>query len=291
MVEIAEELTLHEETICLACAIFDARLAAASGPPPRSRLQLEAVSSVLLASKREEEMHPSVSDLAELGAGCFDAADVRREELALFAALGYTLPSATTHAFLSVYRPLANLSPRTVALACYLCALAHLELPLKDRPHRTRGGSDGVGETAVGAGTGRGGTNGGETAPVSSTPSPDDVPISPAPSPDDASTCAALSPSRVAAAAALAAAAHMGQASGATKAALCEASGQPLPSLAADALALLELQAAAAAPLRPGHPVLAVVDKFRSARWLGAAAVAPFRTPPKTLLECLVATA
>ncbi|KAL4446358.1 hypothetical protein ABPG77_003165 [Micractinium sp. CCAP 211/92] len=126
LVEVASEFGLHQETLFLGVALLDRFLSSSRGVP-RTQLQLVAVACMLIASKHEEEMHPSVLDFTNIADNCFVPGDLLRMEAIVLDCLSFRVNTPTAHTFLSMYKQALGLQPRTCALASYLAELALLE--------------------------------------------------------------------------------------------------------------------------------------------------------------------
>lgn len=130
LVEVAAEFGLHQETLFLGVALLDRFLSSSKGVP-RTQLQLVAVACMLIASKHEEEMHPSVLDFTNIADNCFMPGDLLRMEGIVLDCLAFRINTPTAHTFLSMYKQALGLQPRTCALASYLAELALLEYDLQ----------------------------------------------------------------------------------------------------------------------------------------------------------------
>ena len=86
---------------------------------PRSNLQLISVACMLVASKHEEERHPSVQDFTSIADNCFLTGDLLKMEAAVLQCLSFRINAPTSHTFLSLFLQGAGLSPRAQALASY----------------------------------------------------------------------------------------------------------------------------------------------------------------------------
>jgi len=102
MVELSLEFSFQQETLMLAIRIFDRYLSLSSEPVSRKVLQLVAISSMLVASKMEEVVHPSVKDFSRMSADTFSTADVKRMEVVLLQTLGYRVHSPSICAYVEI---------------------------------------------------------------------------------------------------------------------------------------------------------------------------------------------
>ncbi|KAL4527180.1 hypothetical protein Ndes2526B_g09110 [Nannochloris sp. 'desiccata'] len=91
---------------------------------------LIAVACLLVAAKHEEEMHPSVADLAAMAAHSFTAEDLLRMEALLLTSLKFCLAPPTSYTFLSVFKGLFSLRPQVFSLAAYYLEISMMEYSL-----------------------------------------------------------------------------------------------------------------------------------------------------------------
>lgn len=129
MVEVAAEFELSQNTLHLSVASLD-RFLSKTRAVPRSQLQLIAVACLLIAAKHEEEMHPSVADLAAMAAHSFTPEDLVRMEALLLTTLKFCLAPPTSYTFLSVLKGLFTLSPEVFSLAAYYLEISMMEYSL-----------------------------------------------------------------------------------------------------------------------------------------------------------------
>lgn len=87
---------------------------------PRSNLQLISVACMLVASKHEEERHPSVQDFTSIADNCFLNGDLLRMESEVLQCLGFRINAPTSHTFLSLFSHGVTLSSKAQSLASYL---------------------------------------------------------------------------------------------------------------------------------------------------------------------------
>lgn len=133
LVEVAAEYELHQDTLFLAAALLDRFLSVAQAVP-RSNLQLISVACMLVASKHEEERHPSVQDFTSIADNCFLAADLLKMESTVLQSLGFRINAPTSCTFLSVFQQGIGLPPKSLALASYLTELGLLEYAVLNFP-------------------------------------------------------------------------------------------------------------------------------------------------------------
>lgn len=87
---------------------------------PRSTLQLISVACMLLASKHEEERHPSVQDFTSIADNCFLPGDLLKMESRVLQTLGFRISPPTSHTFLALFQQGLQSSPQCHALAAFL---------------------------------------------------------------------------------------------------------------------------------------------------------------------------
>jgi hypothetical protein len=133
MVEVAAEFELSQHSLHLSVASLD-RFLSTTRAVPRSQLQLIAVACLLVAAKHEEEMHPSVADLAAMAAHSFTADDLVRMEALLLSSLKFCLAPPTSYTFLSVFKGLFTLRPEVFSLAAYYLEISMMEYSLLNIP-------------------------------------------------------------------------------------------------------------------------------------------------------------
>ena len=87
---------------------------------PRSNLQLISVACMLVASKHEEERHPSVQDFTSIADNCFLPGDLLKMESLVLQTLGFRINAPTSHTFLSLFQQGMQASSKSHALAAFL---------------------------------------------------------------------------------------------------------------------------------------------------------------------------
>jgi hypothetical protein len=128
LAEVSLEYDLSQDTLHLAVSILD-RFLSVTTRLPRQRLQLVGVACMLIASKHEEQCHPSVSSFVSIADNSFTPKDLVRMEAAVLASLSYQINTTTSHTFLSLLRHGLGdeeYSP-SASLANYLAELALLD--------------------------------------------------------------------------------------------------------------------------------------------------------------------
>ena len=83
---------------------------------------------MLVASKHEEERHPSVQDFTSIADNCFLAGDLLKMESLVLQSLGFRINAPTPHTFLSLFQQGIPSSPKCQALAAFLTVSLHLLL-------------------------------------------------------------------------------------------------------------------------------------------------------------------
>eukprot|EP00216_Chloropicon_sp_CCMP2111_P003556 CAMPEP_0198241754 /NCGR_PEP_ID=MMETSP1446-20131203/6479_1 /TAXON_ID=1461542 ORGANISM="Unidentified sp, Strain CCMP2111" /NCGR_SAMPLE_ID=MMETSP1446 /ASSEMBLY_ACC=CAM_ASM_001112 /LENGTH=444 /DNA_ID=CAMNT_0043924631 /DNA_START=234 /DNA_END=1568 /DNA_ORIENTATION=+ len=126
MVELALEFRFQDETLLLALRIFDRFLSLSKEPVSRKILQLTAITAMVLASKMEEVVHPSIVDFSRMSANTFTPDDVKRMEVIVLSSLSYRIYSPTPLNFVNIMREACPCSDGTYSLACYLSEVAIL---------------------------------------------------------------------------------------------------------------------------------------------------------------------
>ncbi|KAF6251168.1 cyclin-like protein [Scenedesmus sp. NREL 46B-D3] len=100
--EVACEFNMQQETLFLSVALMDRFMGGTKGIP-RTVLQLVAVGCMLLASKQDEVVHPSVEELTDIAANCFQVHDLLRMERVLLDGLSWRIKTPTTYTFLHLF--------------------------------------------------------------------------------------------------------------------------------------------------------------------------------------------
>ena len=126
IVELSLEFNFQQETLMLAIRIFDRYLSLSTQPVSRKVLQLVAISSMLLASKMEEVVHPSVKDFSKMSADTFSPTDVKRMEVILLQTLEYRIHSPSIGSYVNIIREATQLRESTYWMSCYLIELCSL---------------------------------------------------------------------------------------------------------------------------------------------------------------------
>jgi hypothetical protein len=129
MVELSLEFKFQQETLMLAIRIFDRYLSLSHQPVSRKVLQLVAISSMLVASKMEEVVHPSVKDFSRMSADTFSISDVKRMEVVLLQTLEYRIHSPSIGSYVNIIQEATDISPAAYYMACYLTELSSLHYP------------------------------------------------------------------------------------------------------------------------------------------------------------------
>ena len=83
---------------------------------------------MLLASKHEEERHPSIQDFTSIADNCFLTGDLLKMESAVLQCLSFRINAPTSHTFLSLFLQGVTLSPKAQAVASYLTVCNNAQL-------------------------------------------------------------------------------------------------------------------------------------------------------------------
>uniref|UniRef100_A0A7S2T3W5 Cyclin n=2 Tax=Chloropicon primus TaxID=1764295 RepID=A0A7S2T3W5_9CHLO len=126
MVELSLEFKFEQETLLLAIRIFDRFLTLSPEPVSRKVLQLVAISSMLIASKMEEVVHPSVKDFSRMSADTFSAKEVKRMEVSILQILDYRIHSPSMGGYVNIINEATGMSQRNYFMASYLVELCSM---------------------------------------------------------------------------------------------------------------------------------------------------------------------
>mmetsp|Transcript_107560 Transcript_107560/g.185458 ORF Transcript_107560/g.185458 Transcript_107560/m.185458 type:complete len:286 (-) Transcript_107560:1403-2260(-) len=123
--EVTEEFSLKIETLCLSVNYVDRYLSRVH--VQRNRLQLVGVTCMLIASKTEEIMPPSVDDFVYITDNTYGRDEVLKMELAILIKLEFCLTATTPRDFVGIYLHVAQADRLVCMLTDYL-----VELTLQD---------------------------------------------------------------------------------------------------------------------------------------------------------------
>ncbi len=118
----SQELSLLEETTCLAVVILDRVLCARPVSP--ARVQLVALACLLVASKYEEIYYPRIEDLLWTVSDTVTQSELIKAELIVLKTLAFDLSSPTPYHFLRRFSKAAGASARQHSLTKYLIILS-----------------------------------------------------------------------------------------------------------------------------------------------------------------------
>ncbi|WIA14428.1 hypothetical protein OEZ85_002954 [Tetradesmus obliquus] len=126
--EVACEFNMQQETLFLSVALMDRFMCSTKGIP-RTVLQLVAVACMLLASKQDEVVHPSVEELTDIAANCFQVQDLLRMERVLLDGLSWRIKTPTTYTFLHLFTQTTAVLRAAAAAAPPACSQQHQQSP------------------------------------------------------------------------------------------------------------------------------------------------------------------
>lgn len=119
--EVTEEFSLKKETLCIAVNYADRYLSKVL--VPRNRLQLVGVSSMLIASKMEEIIPPTIDDFVYITDNTYTRDEVIKMELAILNELRYELTAVTMRDFVGIYLRMAPADKLVCMLTDYFVEL------------------------------------------------------------------------------------------------------------------------------------------------------------------------
>jgi cyclin A len=119
--EVMEEFRLKVDTLCLTVNVVDRYLSRVA--VPRNLLQLVGIASMLIASKVEEIVPPTIADFVYITDNTYTRDEVIRMELAILNELRYDLTVVTVRDFLGIYLKLAQADRYACMFADYLTEL------------------------------------------------------------------------------------------------------------------------------------------------------------------------
>ncbi|XP_053657744.1 G2/mitotic-specific cyclin-B3 [Anopheles marshallii] len=118
MIEIQETFELNHETLYLAVKILDTYLSRVT--ISHEVLQLVGIASMLIASKYDERLPPTVDDFVYFCDGAYDRADLLRMERTVFRTIEYDLGYPLSYRFLRRYARVNRIPMMTLTLARYI---------------------------------------------------------------------------------------------------------------------------------------------------------------------------
>lgn len=119
---VSHPAVLVQETVFLAINVVDRFLA--TTPVSKDKLTLVAATSLLVASKFEDQWAPLVRDLVYVGSNSFTAPELRRMELTILNALKFEISVPTVFPFLARTTKAAKLDTAGTKLASYIAEVA-----------------------------------------------------------------------------------------------------------------------------------------------------------------------
>jgi len=122
IVNVHKKFKLKQETLFLAINVVDRFLATC--PVSKDKLTLVAATSLLVASKFEDQWAPLVRDLVYVGSSSFTAAEVRGMENTILNALKFEISVPTVFPFLVRSTKAAKLDANSTKLASYIAEVA-----------------------------------------------------------------------------------------------------------------------------------------------------------------------
>jgi Cyclin, N-terminal domain/Cyclin, C-terminal domain len=130
LVEVALEYGISQDSLHLAISLLD-RFLSATKAVPRTQLQLLGVACLLIATKHEDETHPSVANFVCISDNCFTAQDLLSMEARVLSSLDFKVNATTPHTFLGLLCCAAKIANPVIAvLSSYLIDLALLDVSL-----------------------------------------------------------------------------------------------------------------------------------------------------------------
>ncbi|XP_052903426.1 G2/mitotic-specific cyclin-B3 isoform X2 [Anopheles moucheti] len=118
MIEIQETFELNHETLYLAVKILDTYLSRVT--ISHEVLQLVGIASMLIASKYDERLPPTVDDFVYFCDGAYDRADLLKMERTVFRTIEYDLGYPLSYRFLRRYARVNRIPMMTLTLARYI---------------------------------------------------------------------------------------------------------------------------------------------------------------------------
>uniref|UniRef100_UPI00359011E9 G2/mitotic-specific cyclin-B3-like n=1 Tax=Myxine glutinosa TaxID=7769 RepID=UPI00359011E9 len=122
MVEVQENFDLNHETLYLAVGLLDRYLQRVSHS--RSKLQLYGCAAMLIASKFDERVAPSVTDFIFISNDAFDSEELLSAECSILFALSFDINLPCPYRFLRRFAKCGRCDFRTLTLARFVCELS-----------------------------------------------------------------------------------------------------------------------------------------------------------------------
>uniref|UniRef100_A0A182QEQ4 Uncharacterized protein n=1 Tax=Anopheles farauti TaxID=69004 RepID=A0A182QEQ4_9DIPT len=118
MIEIQETFELNHETLYLAVKILDTYLSRVK--IGHDLLQLVGIAGMLIASKYDERLPPTVDDFVYFCDGAYDRTDLLKMERTVFRTIGFDLGFPLSYRFLRRYARVNRIPMMTLTLARYI---------------------------------------------------------------------------------------------------------------------------------------------------------------------------
>lgn len=125
LVEVAEEYSLHTETLYLAVSYIDRFLSHMS--VKRDKLQLVGTTAMFIAAKYEEIYPPDVGQFAYITDNTYRVGQILRMEHLILKVLSFDMAVPTTHLFVNKFARLCKCSEETLHLSLFLAEVTMLE--------------------------------------------------------------------------------------------------------------------------------------------------------------------
>lgn len=125
LVEVAEEYTLHTETLYLAVSYIDRFLSHMS--VKRDKLQLVGTTAMFIAAKYEEIYPPDVGQFAYITDNTYKVGQILRMEHLILKVLSFDMAVPTANVFVNKFARLCKLPEETLHLALFLAEMTMLD--------------------------------------------------------------------------------------------------------------------------------------------------------------------
>ncbi|XP_045105761.1 G2/mitotic-specific cyclin-A-like [Portunus trituberculatus] len=125
LVEVAEEYTLHAETLYLAVSYIDRFLSHMS--VKRDKLQLVGTTAMFIAAKFEEIYPPDVSQFAYITDNTYKVGQILRMEHLILKVLSFDMAVPTAHFFVNKFSRLLKSPEEVLHLALFLAEMSMLD--------------------------------------------------------------------------------------------------------------------------------------------------------------------
>ncbi|XP_045592535.1 G2/mitotic-specific cyclin-A [Procambarus clarkii] len=125
LVEVAEEYSLHTETLYLAVSYIDRFLSHMS--VKRDKLQLVGTTAMFIAAKYEEIYPPDVGQFAYITDNTYKVGQILRMEHLILKVLSFDMAVPTAHLFVNKFSRMCKNSEETLHLSLFLAELSMLD--------------------------------------------------------------------------------------------------------------------------------------------------------------------